>query len=63
MNPYIYLGIGMVVVAIGVYIAYRKGWISREKMLTLAQPMLKNQYGRYLLKVVEELDRNLTPNL
>ena len=44
-------------------IAYRKGWISREKMLTLAQPMLKNQYGRYLLKVVEELDRNLTPNL
>lgn len=27
MNPYIYLGIGMVVVAIGVYIAYRKGWI------------------------------------
>lgn len=44
-------------------IAYRKGWISREKMLTLAQPMMKNQYGRYLLKVVEELDRNLTPNL
>ena len=44
-------------------IAYRKGWISREKMLTLAQPMLKNQYGRYLHKVVEELDRNLTPNL
>ena len=44
-------------------IAYRKGWISREKILTLAQPMLKNQYGRYLLKVVEELDRNLTPNL
>lgn len=44
-------------------IAYRKGWISREKMLELAQPMLKNQYGRYLLKVVEELDRSKTPSL
>lgn len=44
-------------------IAYRKGWISREKMLELAQPMLKNQYGRYLLKVVDELDRSKTPNL
>lgn len=44
-------------------IAYRKGWISREKMLELAQPMLKNQYGRYLLKVVDELDRNGAPNL
>ena len=38
-------------------IAYRKGWISREKMIELAQPMLKNQYGQYLLKVVDELDR------
>lgn len=37
-------------------IAYRKGWISKEKMISLAQPMLKNQYGQYLLKVVEEMD-------
>ncbi|MBR5118157.1 MAG: glucose-1-phosphate thymidylyltransferase RfbA [Muribaculaceae bacterium] len=38
-------------------IAYRKGWISREKMQQLAKPMLKNQYGQYLLKVIDELDR------
>lgn len=35
-------------------IAYRHGWISEEKMRELAQPMLKNQYGQYLLKVIEE---------
>ena len=39
-------------------IAYRKGWITRERMQQLAQPMLKNQYGQYLLKVIDELDRN-----
>lgn len=44
-------------------IAYRQGWITKEKMVELAQPMLKNQYGQYLLKVVEELDRTETPNL
>ena len=33
-------------------IAYRKGWISREKMEQLAKPMLKNQYGQYLMKVI-----------
>lgn len=38
-------------------IAYRKGWISRERMKELAQPMIKNQYGRYLLQVIEELDQ------
>lgn len=38
-------------------IAYRKGWISREKMEALAQPMLKNQYGQYLLKVIKELEQ------
>lgn len=38
-------------------IAYRKGWITREKMQQLAQPMIKNQYGKYLLKVIDELDR------
>ena len=36
-------------------IALRKGWISPEKMKALAGPMLKNQYGQYLLKVVNEL--------
>lgn len=44
-------------------IAYRQGWISRERMIELAQPMLKNQYGRYLLKVVDELDRTGASNL
>ena len=38
-------------------IAYRKGWIDEEKMRQLAQPMLKNQYGQYLLKVIEEVKR------
>ena len=35
-------------------IAYRKGWISEERMRLLAQPMIKNQYGQYLLKVIDE---------
>ncbi len=35
-------------------IAYRQGWINDEKMRELAQPMIKNQYGQYLLKVIEE---------
>lgn len=38
--------------------AYRRGWISREKMIEIASPMLKNQYGQYLMKVIDELDRN-----
>lgn len=41
-------------------IALRKGWISPEKMKALAQPMLKNQYGRYLLKVIDELSIKIT---
>lgn len=44
-------------------IAYRHGWISREKMQQLAQPMLKNQYGQYLLKVIDEIDRTQMQNL
>ncbi len=44
-------------------IAYRQGWISKERMIELAQPMLKNQYGQYLLKVVVELDRTGDSNL
>ena len=35
-------------------IAFRRGWISEERMRELAQPMIKNQYGQYLLKVIEE---------
>lgn len=36
-------------------IALRHGWITEDKMRELAKPMLKNQYGQYLLKVVDEL--------
>lgn len=35
-------------------IAFRKGWIDDERMRELAKPMLKNQYGQYLLQVIEE---------
>ncbi len=38
-------------------IAYRNGWISDGQMRALAQPMLKNQYGQYLMKLVDELKR------
>ncbi len=44
-------------------IAYRKGWIDAEKMRQLAQPMLKNQYGQYLLKVIDEVARTGKDNL
>ena len=44
-------------------IAYRKGWINEEKMRELAQPMLKNQYGQYLLKVIDEVKRYGKDNL
>lgn len=39
-------------------IAYRQGWIDETKMRALAQPMIKNQYGQYLLKVIDEIDRD-----
>lgn len=44
-------------------IAYRKGWIDREKMQKLARPMSKNPYGQYLLKVIEEVERTGKDNL
>lgn len=44
-------------------IGYRSGWISREKMIEIAKPMLKNQYGQYLMKVVDEIDRTHKENL
>lgn len=44
-------------------IAYRQGWIDEERMRELAKPMLKNQYGQYLLKVIEEVKQTGSPNL
>ena len=40
-------------------IAYRRGWISEDKMRELAKPMLKNQYGQYLLKVIDEMKEDI----
>ena len=44
-------------------IAFRKGWITADKMRELSKPMLKNQYGQYLLQVVEEVERTGKANL
>ncbi len=44
-------------------IAYRQGWISAEKLKKVAEPMKKNEYGRYLLKVLEEIGRTGASNL
>ena len=38
-------------------IAYRMGWIDENKMRQLAQPMIKNQYGQYLIKVIDDIKR------
>ena len=38
-------------------IAYRMGWISAERLVEIAQPMIKNQYGQYLLKIANEPER------
>ncbi len=38
-------------------IAYRRGWIGEERLRALAEPMLHNPYGRYLLKIIEEKKR------
>ena len=43
-------------------IAYRNGWICEEKMRELAKPMLKNQYGQYLLKVIDEMKEEINSN-
>ena len=34
-------------------IAYMKGWIDAERLRAVAQPMIKNQYGQYLLKLLQ----------
>lgn len=44
-------------------IAFRKGWITAEKLHEIAQPMLKNQYGQYLMRVIDEVDRTGNPNI
>lgn len=44
-------------------IAFRQGWITPEKMRELAQPMIKNQYGQYLLRVIDEVAQTGKPNL
>ena len=44
-------------------IAYRQGWISEGRMREVAEPMLKNQYGQYLLKVIEEVKQTGRSNL
>lgn len=44
-------------------IAFRKGWITADKMRELAQPMRKNQYGQYLLQVIGEVERTGKANL
>ena len=40
-------------------IAYRNGWISEERMREIAKPMLKNQYGQYLLKVINKMKEDI----
>ena len=44
-------------------IAYRKGWITAEKLREVAQPMLKNEYGKYLLSILDEKEETLEKNL
>lgn len=44
-------------------IAYRNGWISEERMREIANPMLKNQYGQYQLKVIDEMKEDINSNI
>ena len=44
-------------------IAFRKGWITADRMRELAQPMIKNQYGQYLLQVIAEVEQTKKANL
>lgn len=39
-------------------IAYRNGWITEDRVREIAKPMLKNKYGQYLLKMIDELEGN-----
>jgi len=40
-------------------IAYRNGWINEERMREIAKPMLNNQYGQYLLRVIDEMKQEI----
>lgn len=44
-------------------IALRKGWITTDKMRELAKPMMKNQYGQYLMKMADEYDKRGAGNI
>lgn len=44
-------------------IAYRKGWIDEQKMREVAAPMAKNEYGQYLLRVIDEVKQSGNSNL
>ena len=44
-------------------IAYRKGWITADKLKEVAQPMLKNDYGKYLMSILGERKDDITKNL
>ena len=44
-------------------IAYRQGWITAGQLRENAQPMLKNDYGKYLLSILEEKNQTLKKNL
>ena len=44
-------------------IGFRQGWISSDKMRELAQPMIKNQYGQYLLRVIDEVEQTGKRNI
>lgn len=44
-------------------IAYRKGWITADKLREVAQPMLKNDYGKYLLSILDEDKESLQKTL
>ena len=44
-------------------IAYRQGWIDSDTLRENAQPMLKNDYGKYLLSILEENETSLIKNL
>lgn len=44
-------------------IAYRKGWITAEKLKEVAQPMLKNDYGKYLISILDEKEDTIERNL
>ena len=44
-------------------VAYRQGWITAEKLRELAKPMLKNDYGKYLISIIDEIERTGKNNL